>query len=641
MLENSINSRKTRRIAVHLHMFYLDMWPEMRRYLDSLAGYSYDLFVTMVKEDDVLRCEIENYHSGASIRIVENRGYDVGPFIDFIHRIDLDNYSYIIKIHTKRFVADEVIINGRNLSGNKWRNALLTFLESPERVQSILDHFEQRPKTGMVGSGYCLLKRDLARSFTAPTKKEVCRLGWNTVRKEFIAGTMFIVRAELLKPIIGKISFNDFQQTFPGIPINNKSIAHIYERVLCFLVWAQGYEIEDAELNMKKLRRSNRWKQLIYDFRVFFYQSRITKSRHRLVKILKIPVYRKRVDVSPAVPMKKTEKIKYLFDKASLFKQFLFGQLSRSQYKANVRWLRELKYAVNTDHNPDFPKEALEGSWRSDRERDQKFHRVGLFASFNSSSKVDDTLIYYLMELKKTVDAIIFVADNPLLDGELDRIKPYIDYALYARHGEYDFGSYKRAYLLAEEVGLLNDTNELVFCNDSCLGPLKPLNDFFERFNGSDFYGITLNKKGYILGDQSIEVGDCPHIQSYFFVLGAKIFKTDWFRNFITSVKHENNKIFIITRYEQGLSKLITDHGFAMQYWFHPDEEFVRNPTDLLWRELIRDGFFLKKFLYQFHWVNLDELNEMLKYVHYPFYVAANGQINATTKLESTWEIKK
>ena len=38
----------------------------------------------------------------AKISIVENRGFDVGPFIKTISELNLDNYDFIVKLHTKR-----------------------------------------------------------------------------------------------------------------------------------------------------------------------------------------------------------------------------------------------------------------------------------------------------------------------------------------------------------------------------------------------------------------------------------------------------------------------------------------------------------------------------------------------------------
>lgn len=101
-------------------------------------------------------------------------------------------------------------------------------------------------------------------------------------------------------------------------------------------------------------------------------------------------------------------------------------------------------------------------------DNNKSFKRLAVFASFNKDGLILDYVVYYLKELKKVVDGIIFVTDNPILPTELEKIKDFIVYAECQRHEEYDFGSYKRGFFWAKKNGLLKDCEELVFCNDSC-----------------------------------------------------------------------------------------------------------------------------------------------------------------------------
>ena len=142
--------------------------------------------------------------------------------------------------------------------------------------------------------------------------------------------------------------------------------------------------------------------------------------------------------------------------------------------------------------------------------------RLAIFASFSANGKIDDYVVYYIKNLKKVCDAIIFVADNSIIPNEFEKIKKYVIYASFNRHGEYDFGSYKRGYLYAKEKGLLNISEELVLCNDSCYAPVYPFENMFSNMKQRkcDFWGICAN-------DQF-----CYHLQSYFLVFNAKVFKS-------------------------------------------------------------------------------------------------------------------
>ena len=50
------------------------------------AGIDYELYVTMTAKDEKVETKIKQAFSEATIWQVENRGYDIGPFIDFLHK---------------------------------------------------------------------------------------------------------------------------------------------------------------------------------------------------------------------------------------------------------------------------------------------------------------------------------------------------------------------------------------------------------------------------------------------------------------------------------------------------------------------------------------------------------------------------
>ena len=79
--------------------------------------------------------------------------------------------------------------------------------------------------------------------------------------------------------------------------------------------------------------------------------------------------------------------------------------------------------------------------------------RLFLFAAFDKDNIVDDTLIYYIKALSKFGD-IVFVMDNNLSTAEIQKISkiPNVLYTNATKHGEYDFGSYKRGYIWAQDI---------------------------------------------------------------------------------------------------------------------------------------------------------------------------------------------
>ena len=121
-------------------------------------------------------------------------------------------------------------------------------------------------------------------------------------------------------------------------------------------------------------------------------------------------------------------------------------------------------------------------------------NRLFIFASYDRDGIIDETLLYYLRALSELGD-IIFTMDNDISSTELDKVKkiPNVISATASRHGEYDFGSYKRGYEYAEKNNLLKDYKFIYLVNDSVFGPLfnlKPILERMERENAGNAFGM-------------------------------------------------------------------------------------------------------------------------------------------------------
>ena len=200
-----------------------------------------------------------------------------------------------------------------------------------------------------------------------------------------------------------------------------------------------------------------------------------------------------------------------------------------------------------------FPSEAKTQIYENNKQI-KKINRLVIFASFSRNGIINPIEQYYIKELKKICDAIIFVADSPILPTELNKIKDYVIYAQFERHEEYDFGSYKRGFEYAQKKGLLNKCNELILCNNSCLGPIFPFDRLFASMHNrqTDFWGLTANNNFYNL----------YHIQSYFLVITNKVFLSEIFQNFMRKICKQPTIQDVIYNYEIGLSQILLKNGF-------------------------------------------------------------------------------
>ncbi|MGN1152908.1 MAG: rhamnan synthesis F family protein, partial [Candidatus Gastranaerophilaceae bacterium] len=197
----------------------------------------------------------------------------------------------------------------------------------------------------------------------------------------------------------------------------------------------------------------------------------------------------------------------------------------------------------------------------------------------------------------------IFVSDSDVTDKELEKISQLVCSSLVGRHGEYDFGSYKRGFQYALSNKLLENCEELVFCNDSCYGPLYSFDNVFNKMDAvdCDFWGITYNPIGVEKDDiNQLYEDNSPHVQSFFFVFKPQVFNSQVFIDFITNVKKEENKYLIVINYEIGLSKLLYNNGFKSSFycqysqkcnnasWFHPKKLFLHDKCPLIKTSIFR-----------------------------------------------------
>ncbi len=193
------------RIAVALHLHYVELWPEISGLLRRW-GRPLRLFVSLTRDDALARARIMSDFPDASVECVENRGRDVRPFLIWLESGRLDEFDLVCKIHGKRTLRPTVPF----LFGDLTRRAIFLDLISDEaRVNEILARFAAEPRLGLVGperfhvrSGHKSLADVMGRNgemaealagrMGAPLRAETF---------DFFSNTMFWVRPQALAPL--------------------------------------------------------------------------------------------------------------------------------------------------------------------------------------------------------------------------------------------------------------------------------------------------------------------------------------------------------------------------------------------------------------------------------------------------------
>jgi len=249
----------------------------------------------------------------------------------------------------------------------------------------------------------------------------------------------------------------------------------------------------------------------------------------------------------------------------------------------------------------------------------KKPNRICLFAAYDTDGLVDESVLLFIKELSRHSD-VYFLSDSKLQKGELKKVKAYAKNAWAIRHGEYDFGSYKRLAKYLVGWDKINTYDELLLVNDSSY-LIKPLDDTFTKMNSKDcsWWGMQATKGLFATKNQKSNKfkNKIPlqqvknsylekyeedkfydfHIGSYFLAFRKPILEKSELKNILNNVKRERNKKNIITKYEIGLTRKLINSGYDFStvidylYPFHPI--YTNNIYDL-----IEEGYPLfKRFL--------------------------------------------
>lgn len=179
--------------------------------------------------------------------------------------------------------------------------------------------------------------------------------------------------------------------------------------------------------------------------------------------------------------------------------------------------------------------------------------RLFLFAGYDKNGIIDASLIMYVDALSKLGDVVVCM-DSNCTETELKKLGKITVHAMASRHGEYDFGSYKRAYNWARENLDLDKYEFVYMANDSMYGPLFDLAPYLAKMESGnlDAFGMVKNPHR-----------KSPHIQSWFIGMRKNVFTSKWFNDLLQSVRHHDDKGSVTILYEHGFTKHLIENNLS------------------------------------------------------------------------------
>ncbi len=200
--------------------------------------------------------------------------------------------------------------------------------------------------------------------------------------------------------------------------------------------------------------------------------------------------------------------------------------------------------------------------------------RLFLFAAYDKNGIIDDALIFYVSNLAKFGDIIVFM-DNDANESEINKLKKHTIYTGAQRHGEYDFGSYKRAYQYARNKNILKNYDTIYLLNDSVFGPMFDMTDLFQKMDAKKTDAVSM-----VISKHKTH----SFMESWFVQLNKKIFLSDWFDKFMSGVKKEPDKYIITVKYEHGLTNLIKNNDCSWSGLYECYGRFTYNKPKSLFK---------------------------------------------------------
>jgi len=231
------------RLAVLLHAYFPDVLEEILACLPNIVE-PFDLYVTTPHEElvaPILRLGAAHAAS-VIVALSENRGRDIGPFLNLLRRGAFDDYLAVLKLHTKKSRYSE--------QGDAWRRSLVHELIGDSlKVRRAVSLFEGG-KVGLIGPHDDYLSHP---SFWGSNRGRVSTVSAFLGMKRsaepilgFFAGSMFWFAPAAFETLR---TLGDEALVFePENGQQDGTLAHALERVFAPLARAQGFRTTSLAL---------------------------------------------------------------------------------------------------------------------------------------------------------------------------------------------------------------------------------------------------------------------------------------------------------------------------------------------------------------------------------------------------------
>ena len=213
-------------------------------------------------------------------------------------------------------------------------------------------------------------------------------------------------------------------------------------------------------------------------------------------------------------------------------------------------------------------------------------NRILLYVHYNKSDDLSSHVLYQLEQLLTFFSRVLVISNSYLSTENLNSLKKIgVNEVIQRKNIGYDFAAWRDGM---NYIGFnsLVDYDSVTLMNDTCIGPLWNLKEYFEKFetrDDIDFWGMTNFRKTKYFKE---------HLQSYFVSYSRQVVSSKVFQKFWISIRDYENIRSVIDHCETRFTGKLTRSGFKYGVVFntlnedaddliHPDFSYYK-PFDII-----------------------------------------------------------
>jgi lipopolysaccharide biosynthesis protein len=229
-------------VCVLLHVYFVDLLPEILEYLNKLK-MPFDVIITNSSGEDLQQICQSMLQTNFLILDSENKGRDILPMVHVINSGLLDDYVYVLKIHTKKSVwrTPDHPLGG---TAESWRQNFYKDLigQAGEMGENSLEVLESHKDIGIISSPGSILNWWYWGENELNVNQLLKRFEFKLENSQdllFPAGSMYWCRAFILNNLKGlHLTAEEFE---PECGQVDGTTAHAIERIVGVFASLAGY----------------------------------------------------------------------------------------------------------------------------------------------------------------------------------------------------------------------------------------------------------------------------------------------------------------------------------------------------------------------------------------------------------------